>query len=256
MLGALLLGAPLPAAAQDRPDESQPTEERSDASPASLGDRWEFVAAPYLLFPHMSGTLNLRGIRAEVDASPGDIFSRLQFGAMLFLEAHSSLWAVSVDGLYMNLSETAGRGLAEVGARQCMVELTGYRRLVPWLEVLAGARLNILGGDIELLPTGGPIFLRVDQTRAWVDPIAGARASVAAGRRWLFVLRADVGGFGVGSEFAWQIYPLASYRVSKLFGVAAGYRVLSMNYETGRGEDLFEYDVTTFGPQIGVSFHF
>jgi len=119
----------------------------------------------------MSGTVDLRLIQAEVDASPGDIFSRLQFGAMLFLEAHTGLWAISLDGLYMNLRETAGQGLAEVGVRQGMVELTGYR-------------------------------------------------------------------------------------VSKLFGVAVGYRVLSMDYESGSFDDLFKYDVTTFGPQLGVSFHF
>lgn len=252
----MLLAAPLAASGQEPVGEPVAARERENASPASLGYKWEFLVAPYLMFPHMNGTLNLRLIQAEVDAGPGDIFSRLQFGAMLFLEAHSGVWAVSLDGLYMNLSETAGDGLAEVGARQGMVELAGYRRLVPWLEVLAGARLNIVGGEIELLPTAGPSFLKVDYTRAWVDPIAGVRVSLPAGTRWLFLLRADVGGFGLASTFAWQVYPIASFRVSKLFAVAAGYRVLDLDYETGRATDLFKYDMTTFGPFIGISFHF
>ena len=75
-------------------------QERADASPASLGDRWEFLLAPYVLFPYMSGTTTIRGIEAEVSANPGDIFSRLQFGAMLYLEARNSVWAVALDGLH------------------------------------------------------------------------------------------------------------------------------------------------------------
>jgi len=29
-----------------------------------------------------------------------------------------------------------------------------------------------------------------------------------------------------------------------------------MDYDTGTGTDQFVYDVTTFGPEIGVGFHF
>ncbi len=31
---------------------------------------------------------------------------------------------------------------------------------------------------------------------------------------------------------------------------------LGMEYEAGSGTDLFVYDVTTFGPEIGFLFHF
>ncbi len=229
-------------------------QERLNASPASLGDRWEFLDAPYLLFPYMSGTTMIRGIEVEVDANPGDIFSRLQFGAMLFLEAHNSVWAVSLDGLYMSLSQPGPLGLTEFGVKQGMVELTGYRRVIPWLEVLAGGRLNVIGGEIEVLLSAGPSS--VDRTETWLDPFVGARATVPAGSRWLFVFRGDIGGFGIGSDFAWQIYPVVSYRFSRLFGLAVAYRALSLDYESGSGTDLFQYDVTTFGPQIGLLFHF
>lgn len=231
-------------------------QERADASPVSLGDRWEFLVAPYVLFPYMSGTTTIRGIETEVSANPGDIFSRLQFGAMLYLEARNSVWAVTLDGLYMSLEQTGRLGATEVGVKQGMVEVTGYRRVIPWLEVLAGGRLNVIAGEIEVLPTAGPMLLQVDRTKTWFDPFIGARASVPAGSKWLFVLRADIGGFGVGSNFAWQIYPVVSYRFSNLFGLALAYRVLSMDYESGSGTDLFKYDVTTFGPELGFLFHF
>ena len=47
-----------------------------------------------------------------------------------------------------------------------------------------------------------------------------------------------------------------SYRLSRLFGFAVAFRVLSMNYESGSGADFFKYDMTTFGPEIGVALHF
>ena len=159
LLTALMLACLLP-----RPLLAQ---ERADASPASLGDRWEFVVAPYFLFPYMRGTTGIRDIESEVSANPGDIFSRLQFGAMLYLEARNSVWAVSLDGLYMNLQQTGRLELTEVGMKQGMVELTGYRRVIPWLEVLAGGRLNVLAGEIELLPSVEPLPSSVDHTEEY-----------------------------------------------------------------------------------------
>ena len=116
-----------------------------------------------------------------------------------------------------------------------------------------------VNGEIDVAAAGrvaGIRLLQVDRTKTWFDPFIGARASVPAGRKWLFLLRADIGGFGVGSNFAWQIYPVVSYRFSNLFGLSVAYRVLSMDYESGNGTDLFKYDVTTFGPEIGLLFHF
>ena len=35
-----------------------------------------------------------------------------------------------------------------------------------------------------------------------------------------------------------------------------GYRVLSENYKTGEGSQLFKYDVVTQGLVLGATFHF
>ena len=67
---------------------------------------------------------------------------------------------------------------------------------------------------------------------------------------------ADIGGFGVGSKLAWQIYPVAGVRLSRLVSVHLAYRVLDMDYGTGSGTDTFAYNMRTFGPEIGLAFHF
>ncbi len=222
---------------------------------ASSDDRWEFLVVPYLLFPYMNGTTTVGIVEIDVDADPGDIFSDLQFGFMLLFEAHNPVWAVSLDGLYMNLEQTGQLGLGQAGLKQGMVQLTGFRRVLPWLEVLAGGRLNVMEAEIELFPGGGLPTISADRSKSWFDPFIGARAAASSGK-WLFVFRGDIGGFGIGSNIAWQIYPSVSYRFSELFGLGVAYRVLGMDYESGSGTDFFQYDVTTFGPEIGLLFHF
>jgi hypothetical protein len=46
------------------------------------------------------------------------------------------------------------------------------------------------------------------------------------------------------------------WRFAKWGSLQAGYRWLSMNYETGSGVNRFKYDMLIQGPQIGVTFHF
>jgi len=72
----------------------------------------------------------------------------------------------------------------------------------------------------------------------------------------MYEFRGEIGGFGIGSDFAWQIQAYAGYRFSKLFHITAGYRVISLDYKTGEGENRFLYDINTFGPVIRFGFNF
>jgi hypothetical protein len=74
--------------------------------------------------------------------------------------------------------------------------------------------------------------------------------------RWRLRISGNIGGFGIGSDLAWQVYPFVGYRFSRLFELSAAYRWLGMDYETGSGTDMFRYDMVTFGPEIGFVFHF
>jgi len=65
-----------------------------------------------------------------------------------------------------------------------------------------------------------------------------------------------LGGFGIGSEFTWQIQAEAGYQFSELFSLNLGYRYIGIDYETGSGTDYFAYDIDTFGPEIRLGFNF
>ena len=90
----------------------------------------------------------------------------------------------------------------------------------------------------------------------WVDPVIGLYYIWPFSDRWALSLRGDVGGFGVGSEFAWQGVGILRWQVSSGVGVLFAYRYLSNDYEDGKGADYFEYDMSMQGPALGVVFTF
>jgi hypothetical protein len=53
--------------------------------------------------------------------------------------------------------------------------------------------------------------------KGWVDPYVGARAIFDLTQRWALSLDGSIGGFGIGSDFAWDAASLIGYRFG-LFG--------------------------------------
>jgi hypothetical protein len=229
-------------------------------APAEDSDRWGFTVAPYLLFPHMDGQVTVRSISSEVDVGPSEIFERLDFGAMLYLEMANRDWSIGLDGLYMNLGEkgltpVTGRE-AEVDMKQLAIEARGMRRVASWAEIGIGGRLNSIEGGLFAAPGNVLPGIDVSQTKTWFDPLIAARLTAPLESKWHLGISGDIGGFGIGSEFAWHVFPFVGYRFSRLFELTLGYRALGMKYETDSGNNLFVYDMVIFGPQLGLVFRF
>ena len=69
-----------------------------------------------MMFPAMNGAVALSTLpEVALDASPGDIFSNLQIGLMLYLEARTNKWAISSDLIYMDLSQDVKQGNVIIG---------------------------------------------------------------------------------------------------------------------------------------------
>lgn len=72
-------------------------------------------------------------------------------------------------------------------------------------------------------------------------------------------VRGDVGGFGLGSVFAWQAVAAYTYSWQSkgyALGATLGYRALSTSYTTGSGLDTRGIDLLLHGPLIGFSVRF
>ena len=230
----------------------------------TVNKKWHFLAEPYLMFPYMDGETGIgNNLILPVDANPGDVFSKLQIGAMLYLEAQTDKWAITSDLVYMNLNQELRPGIliheGEVTAKQLIWEAAGLYRLVPCLEVGIGGRLNYVqtsvDGRINVIPAGTEA-ISGRHHKTWFDPIIIGRWKTDIKDKWLFQARGDLGGFGVGSDLTWQLQGYLGYRFTKLFQLSAGYRILSTDYYTGEAPKDFVFDVDEFGPVLRFGFNF
>lgn len=226
--------------------------------------KWHYKVEPYMMFPNMTGSTGVEALPlAEVDASVSDIFSKLKIGAMLYLEVSNDIWSINSDFLYMNLEQEISPSTfinsGKVNAKQLGWELAGLRRVTPWLEFGIGGLLNSLEVDMSITRNqvgGGTVSQSGKKSKTWFDPMLITRLTTPAGKKFIGQFRGEVGGFGIGSDFSWQVQALAGYRFSKLFDMTAGYRAIGLDYSSGEGANSFVYDVITFGPVIRFGFNF
>lgn len=238
-------------------------------SPVSAQDtagvrKWTFLTEIYLMFPYIDGETGIgNNLVLPVDANPGDIFSKLKMAGMLYLEAKTDKWAITSDLVYMNLKQEITPGIllnsGELTAKQFVWEAAGLYHIFPFWEVGVGGRLNSVQtsfeGQINVLPEGTE-EITGRHTKIWYDPILITRLSADIKDKWLFQFRGDLGGFGIGSDFTWQLQGYAGYRFKKVFQLTAGYRILSTDYSYGEAPKEFIFDVNEFGPVIRFGFNF
>jgi hypothetical protein len=151
----------------------------------------------------------------------------------------------------------------EVTLKQLGWEASGLFQPTPWLELGVGGILNSIdaGMDIQVKSDtsviGGLSFNKTKSaTKTWFDPMLITRIKSKSGEKFIYIFRGEVGGFGIGSNFVWNMQAYAGYQFSKLFQITGGYRIISMDYESGSGNNRFLYNVDTSGPVIRFGFNF
>ena len=74
------------------------------------------------------------------------------------------------------------------------------------------------------------------------------------------MVRGDVGGFGLGSQFSWQAVAIYGYGWQLESGgtltAMLGFRALAVNYIQGSGNDAMALNELMYGPLIGLSYRF
>jgi hypothetical protein len=220
------------------------------ASAQNSGDEWDVLVAPYLMGASMSGTTTIRGLEADVKVSASDIFSNLQFGAMGFLVAKKGNWGVGADVIWMALGTTVRE--TNVDFNQGAFAVYGLRSLGSAADLTFGLRVNTLQGDVT--------FKRIDvsrsQDKTWVDPIVGVILRTPGTHRVQLRTYTEVGGFGAGSDFTWQVFPSLGIKLTDKASFEIGYRWLDIDYNAGEGNERFAYDMLTQGPVAGLGLRF
>jgi hypothetical protein len=245
-------------------------------APPSLTSPWKFTLEPYLWLPAMKGDVTVRNRTADVDLNVYDalnlIFDAFKFGAMGRFEAQKGnlLFTLDVDYVDLEDEQTTARGLeSAITSQTLLTEFGAGYRLGTWplspdvrpsfsVDFLTGGRYVRLESGIKIREGGprGRINVEVDDTVEWLEPFVGGRVLLALSRQASFVVRGDVGGFGVGSELTWNVVGNFLYQVSRTVYLSVGYRALDMDYEQGSGISRFKFDMRLHGPVLGAVFRF
>jgi hypothetical protein len=229
------------------------------AAAPSQADGWTHELAPYVWGAGMDGTVGIRDVTADVDQSFGDILDNLEFGFMGMYRASKDRFSITVDGVYMGLGATergpGGLVKADIDMDQAALEVDVGYEVVDRFVVFGGLRYNDLEAKVQT--TGALDVVReADGRENWIDPVIGAHYTIPFNDTWSASLRGDIGGFGVGSDFAWQGIATLRWQATPGFGVLAAYRYMAMDYDNGSGNDYFKYDMAMSGPALGVVFTF
>jgi opacity protein-like surface antigen len=86
----------------------------------------------------------------------------------------------------------------------------------------------------------------------WWDPYVGVRARYNLSKAFYLTAKADIGGFGVGSDLTWQASGALGCQVTRNLHTEIGYRYLYTDYD----HDGFVYEVSQSGVEItaGITF--
>jgi hypothetical protein len=126
--------------------------------------------------------------------------------------------------------------------------LVGLRGYLLKTDVNASAKVTAVGpeGGTEVRQKDAKLTQRMD----WIDPIVGARAKYDITQKLAMRLEGDIGGFGVGSDFAWNVSALVDYKICDHWTLFGGYRILDVDYHDGpKG-----FDAQFYGPLAGLQY--
>jgi len=248
-----LLAAPstlaphFPTASINAPRQAD-TQSPADLNAARQQPHWRFEVAPLLWLASIEGQGgdgSAPSVDIGQDWSP---FGSINGGFMLAFEARApdERFSLLADGLVLSLADDEGALRTDTDA--LMFEFGAGLPLDAaknW-EAIAGLRYVDLEFGTELAG------FSTNARQTWIDPWIGVRGDVELGGRWGMGMRADVGGFGVGTQFSWQALAALQAHLGKSVRFDIGYRAIGLDFD----DDELEYDALIHGPQVALAFLF
>lgn len=230
-------------------------------------DEWSYQLEPYLMVTSIKGDATIgRTNQADVDVDFDTILDNLDAAAMVHFEAHhESGWGAVFDYGFMDLggNKTSSNGNStDVSVRQGVLELQAlYRNKLSdgFLDYFAGVRWWDNDIDVTLDFTIRPENnFNKEIESDWVDPVVGVRWIKNIDDKWTFLAQADIGGFGLASDFTSSVQSGVMYKISDLMTLDLKYKATWVDFEEGtKGQQgYFGYDTVTHGTVIGLTFNF
>ncbi len=209
-------------------------------------NRWNIEFSPYFWMAALSGDVAVDGQRESIDYSASDMWNLRSWSMNFHVEGKKRNLSLLLDFKLTRNDHEEDTTRTEMNSWR--LEGGAAYHMDYGFEVLGGVRYMDVA--IDRTEEGEP---ESSGSENWIDPIVGARYAYEFVENTRFILRGDVGGFGVGSDFSWNAFVGVDYfAVNVAFFV--GYRAWGVNYSTGSGDDLFKYDLIQSGLGFGMTF--
>ncbi len=235
---------------------------------------------PLARFPNLNFTAdsNLRTTsRAQLDYESTIIQSGAAFEIAKWTNASSQTafdllggaryWNQNVDAavnltgnLTINATASATfdpRAVARAALQQrgFTLDRKGARLLERAIQKRFGPGKTITVSRSEQINLEGVVARAKSGDLEWVDPFIGGRLRHSFGGDKELTVEGDVGGFGVGSDFSWQVVATYGFDVN-CFGTpihtVVGYRALAVDYSERSPYGDNALDFIQHGPVMGV----
>lgn len=249
--GMAALGAGV-AAADD-------TEEK--ATPLATDDSdWRVITGMGIWAMSATGSVRVAGRTTDVDAQFSDLLDHLQMAAMPSVEVGIKKWSFVFNGMFARLeaekNNTPLAGDVDVTSDMIVADLAVAYRVwdiplqgeesddrVLTIEPAVGVRYTFLSVEVDTQTLGD-----ADGDKDWWDPYIGGRATLKISEKLSWRSHGSVGGFGVGSDFAWSAGTFLDWQAFTRMGFNVGYQALGWQLEDGD----FAWDMIFHGPWIGM----
>ena len=246
------------------PPESGPFVAPSSLQPSAPGaslDKWEVVITPYLFLARMDGDVALGGLESDVNTSAKTLLDNLEFAAASRFEVRKEPRAGLFDVNFMALGDQGDLPLG--GRLDVDIDMLTFESALAYRLGSSKTGVDVLGRgryvrqNLRAARTGGiGSGAEREFTPDWVDPIVGLRFTTQISPRASFLARGDIGGFGAGSDFTWNVEAGAEFRLTRHMGVQILFKALSIDYEEGSGASFYRYNIVSPGVVFGFPIRF
>lgn len=204
-------------------------------------EKWNFELTPYLFMPRINGQLESPYLSESFGVSAVDLLSMLKMAFMIDGEISKGRFFVTPNYMYFKMGTESVIRTSHSGEKTAVAKpelqahiaelMAGMHfTLNPkWsLDPYAGFRYNGFNTTINI--EGIRDTTSVEEKGTYWDPVLGFRTQYLATQRLSFMLKADIGGFGVGSRIATSAGLTSSYAISPQVDLLGGFSVYAADF--------------------------
>ncbi|MCL1138544.1 hypothetical protein [Shewanella pneumatophori] len=226
-----------------------------------FAEQWKFEVSPYLWAVSQQGQTgyidrNGQPVNVDIDMSFSEIFENLDGAVLVNFQAEKGNWNMWVDLVYMKLKYDAkvDNVSAELTAKQKLLDVVAAYRFarqgdMHWYSFMGvrfvdvNNQLDVRIVDQRLTPNFGD---------NWLDPLFGLKNKWVINESFYLNSRAELGGFGVGSDLSWALNFTLNQNLSDNWDLKYSFRYIDLDYQ----DNDFLFDMASSGFGVGVTYQF